>query len=175
MSSLGALRAPWAIGAGRAAGLGPLGRGCPERAGRRMLRRAIGVPLCCRGAACPGARTARATYISKGGTGLGRRVGKGGTSGVWWHRGCAPLHTIFSAAPGLPPGRLTPNPRLPRQTPRASGKNGDRISFRSASDPLKSQVLSPFYPDAPGVLVLDYYCSRSWSRIGYQRTNPSAN
>jgi hypothetical protein len=24
-------------------------------------------------------------------------------------------------------------------------------------------------------LVLDYYCSRSWSRIGYQRTNPSAN
>src|SRR5262249_41647018 len=63
---------------------------------------------------------------ARGGKGLGRRIPKGGTGGVWWHRGCAPLHTIFSMLPDLPSGRVTPSPRLPGQTPRASGKNGDR-------------------------------------------------
>jgi hypothetical protein len=66
---------------------------CRERPCRGLLRGALGVSLAGRCMARLRARTAGATYISKGGKGLGRGMAKGGTSGVSWHRGCAPLHT----------------------------------------------------------------------------------
>ena len=82
--------------------------------GRRgVLRGAVGVSLPRRCMARLGVRTARATYISKGRKALGCRVAKGGPAGVSWHRGCAPLHTIFSTPPALPADRLTPGSSLP--------------------------------------------------------------
>jgi hypothetical protein len=49
-----------------------------------------------------GVRTGGATLIRKGGKGLGRRVAKGGTTGVSWHGGCAPPHANQSEPLGLP-------------------------------------------------------------------------
>jgi transposase len=65
-----------------------------QRQGQWVACTAVGVWLAGRCAAGAGARTARATYISKGGKGLGRGAAIGGTGGVSWHGGCAPLHTI---------------------------------------------------------------------------------